>query len=138
LRCDFSSASLILLLPFAYGVAEGEAVGEADSSAAAFFFVVFFAAADADGDASVEADVFFVVDFLLVVDAAWVVVPVDVIAVSSFFWDWQPRKTPSVSTVIKDKTGVFIELVKLNKDRECRDASPRASIKIAGFLLSNL
>jgi hypothetical protein len=100
--------------------------------------VVFFAAADADGDASVEADVFFVVDFLLVVDAAWVVVPVDVIAVSSFFWDWQPRKAAIVSTVIKDKTGVFIGLVKLNEDRECRGASPRASIKIAGFLLSNL
>jgi len=96
--------------------------------------VVFFAA----GDASAEADVFFVVDFLLVVDAAWVVVPVDVIAVSSFFWDWQPRKAATVSMVIKDKTGVFIELVKLNEDRECRDASPRASIKIAGFLLSNL
>jgi len=98
--------------------------------------VVFFG--DAAGDASVEADAFFVVDFLLLVDAAWVVAPVDVIEVSSFFWDWQPRKAASVSAVIKDKTGVFIELVKLNEDRECRDASPRASIKIAGFLLSNL
>ena len=96
--------------------------------------MVFFA----DGDASVEADVFFVVDFFFVVDAAWVVAPVDVIEVSSFFWDWQPRKAASVSAVIKDKTGVFIELVKLNEDRECREASPRASIKIAGFLLSNL
>ena len=96
--------------------------------------MVFFAA---DGDASVEADVFFVVDFF-VVDAAWVVVPVDVIEVSSFFWDWQPRKAAIVSAVIKDKTGVFIGLVKLNENRECRDASPRASIKIAGFLLSNL
>ena len=67
--------------------------------------MVFFAA----GDASAEADVFFVVDFLLVVDAAWVVVPVVVIAVSSFFWDWQPRKAAIVNTVIKDKTGVFIE-----------------------------
>jgi hypothetical protein len=92
--------------------------------------VVFFVA---DGDASVEADVFFVVDFLLVVDAAWVVVPVDVIAVSSFFWDWQPRKAAIVSTVIKDKTGVFIELVKLNEGRECRDARDRASTKIAPF-----
>ena len=96
--------------------------------------MVFFAA----GDASVEADVFFVVDFLLVVDAAWVVVPVVVIAVSSFFWDWQPRKAAIVNTVIKDKTGVFIEFGKLNEDRECRDARDRASIKIAGFLLSNL
>ena len=75
--------------------------------------MVFFG--DAAGDASVEADAFFVVDFLLVVDAAWVVAPVDVIEVSSFFWDWQPRKAASVSAVIKDKTGVFIELVKLTK-----------------------
>jgi hypothetical protein len=35
--------------------------------------------------------------------------------------------------VIKDKTGVFIELVKLNECRECRDASPRASTKIVAF-----
>jgi len=73
-------------LPFAYGVAEGEAVGEADSSAAAFFF------GEADGDASVEAFfavvVFFAaVVFLAVVDVAWVVVPVVVAAVSSFFCD---------------------------------------------------
>jgi len=105
----------------------------------AFFFAVFFG--DADGDASVEADaeVFFVVElFLAVVDVACVVVaPVDAVA-SSFFCDWQPRKAASVSTVIKDKTGVFIGLVKLNENRECRDAPPRASIKIAGFLLSNL
>jgi hypothetical protein len=40
--------------------------------------------------------------------------------------------------VIKDKTGVFIGLVKLNEGRECRSARDRASIKIAGFLLSNL
>jgi hypothetical protein len=51
--------------------------------------VVFFAEADAAGDASVEADaeVFFVVEvFLAVVDVAWVVVPVDAVA-SSFFCD---------------------------------------------------
>jgi len=52
--------------------------------------VLFFG--EADGDASVEADVevfFAVVVFLAVVDFAWVVVaPVDVVAVaSSFFWD---------------------------------------------------
>jgi hypothetical protein len=50
--------------------------------------VVFFG--EADGDASVEADVevfFAVVDFLAVVDVAWVVVPVVVAAVSSFFCD---------------------------------------------------
>ena len=44
---------------------------------------------EADGDASVEAvsEVFFVVEVFFEVDAAWVVVPVDVAAVSSFFWD---------------------------------------------------
>lgn len=113
--------SAFLSLPGAYGVAEGEAVGEADSSAAAFFFVVVFFVADAAGDASVEAAVFFVVVvFLAEVDVAWVVVaPVDVIF-SSFFCDWQPRKAVSISTVIKDKTDVFIGLVKLNEGRECR------------------
>ena len=82
--------------------------------------VVFFVA-DAVGDASVEAAVFFVVVvFLAEVDVAWVVVaPVDVIF-SSFFCDWQPRKAVSISTVIKDKTDVFIGLVKLNEGRECR------------------
>ena len=65
------------------------------------------------GDASVEADseVFFVVEdfFLAEVDVPWVVVPVDVVvAASSCFCVWQPRKAVSVSAVIKDKTDVFI------------------------------
>ena len=70
--------------------------------------------------------------FLPVVDVACVVVAlVDVVAVaSSFFWDWQPRNTAIVSTVIKDKTDVFIGLVKLNKFRECRSAPRRASTKL--------
>ena len=136
-----TSRPLFKSLPFAYGVAEGEAEGEADSSAAgvAFFFAVFFG--DADGDASVEADVevFFAVElFLAEVDVPCVVVaPVDVVA-SSFFCDWQPRKAVSINTVIKDKTGVFIGLVKLNEDRECRSLPERASTKMDGFLLSNM
>jgi len=126
----------------AYGVAEGEAEGEADSSAAAFFFVLFFAG-DAAGDASVEADaeVFFVVEvFLAEVDVAWVVVAPVVAVASSFFCDWQPKKAATISTVIKDKTGVFIGLVKLNEGRECRSWRPRASTKIApfSFLISGL
>ena len=72
------------------------------------------------------------------VDVPWVVVaPVDIVD-SSFFCDWQPRKAASVNAVIKDKTGVFIGLVKLNEGRECRSSRERASTKIAGFLLSNL
>ena len=120
----------------AYGVAEGDAEGEADSSAAAFFLVVVFFAA---GDASVEA----VVDFLVVVPVffvvvALVVVPVEVAVVSSFFWVWQPRNAVSISAVIKDKTDVFIGLVKLNKGRECRSARRRASTKMVSFFPSNL
>jgi len=110
----------------AYGVAEGEAEGEADSSAAAFFFVVFFAG-DAAGDASVVVvELFLEVElFLVVVDAPWVVVaPVDVVAVaSSFFCDWQPKKAATISTVIKDKTGVFIGLLSLTK---VENVDPRA------------
>jgi hypothetical protein len=101
-------------------VAEGEAEGEADSSAAAFFFAVFFGDAEADASAEADAEVFFVVElFLAVVEVPCVVVaPVDVVAVaSSFFWLWQPRKAASVSAVIKDKTDVFIGLVKLNEPR---------------------
>ena len=78
---------------------------------------MLFFAGDAEAEASAEVDeVFFVVEvFLAVVDVAWVVVaPVDAVA-SSFFCDWQPRKAVIVSTVIKDKTGVFIGLVKLNE-----------------------
>ncbi len=102
--------------------------------------MLFFAAGDGEAEASaeveVDAEVFFVVEvFLAVVDAPWVdvpwvvVAPVDIV-VSSFFCDWQPRKAASASAVIKDKTGVFIGLVKLNKGRECRSRPDRASIKI--------
>lgn len=80
-----------------YGDSEGD--GEASVSPVAFFLVVFFA--EADGEASVEAEV----------DVAWVVVaPVDVVAVaSSFFWLWQPRNAASVSPMIKEKIDVFID-----------------------------
>jgi hypothetical protein len=109
---------------------------------------VLFFAGDAEAEASaeveVDAEVFFVVEvFLAVVDLPWVdvpwvvVAPVDIV-VSSFFCDWQPRKAASVSAVIKDKTGVFIGLVKLNYGRECRSQPYRASTKMTGFFLSNL
>ncbi len=95
--------------------------------------VVFFAA----GDASVEADVelFFAVEVFLV-EVALVVVPVDVVVASSFFWVWQPRNAVNASAVIKDKTDVFIGLVKLNESRECRSMRFRASIKIVSFFPS--
>lgn len=84
-----------------------------------------------------DVEVFFVVEvFLAEVDVAWVVAPV-VAVVSSFFWLWQPRNAASVNAVIKDKTDVFIGLVKLNEHRECRSSCRRASIKIAAFFLPN-
>ena len=98
-------------------MAEGEAEGEADSSVVVFFFVVVFFAAG-DDSVVVEDELFFVVEVFFVVLP---VVPVDVafvdvvVAASSFFWLWQPRNAASVSAVIKDKTDVFIGLVKLNE-----------------------
>jgi hypothetical protein len=81
---------------------------------------VVFLAGDAEAEASAEADVFFEVvavplAVLFFVVVALVVVPVDVAVVSSFFWVWQPRNAVNASAVIKDKTDVFIGLVKLNK-----------------------
>ena len=91
--------------------------------------MVFFAG-DAAGEASVEAAVFFEVEAVLFfVVVALVVVPVDVAVVSSFFWVWQPRNAANISAVIKDKTDVFIGLVKLTKGRECRSGIQRASSK---------
>jgi hypothetical protein len=67
LTSDFLAAD-----PLAYGVGEGEAdsVADGDSSAAAFFFALFFGDAVGEGDSSVVA-VFFAVDvfFLAVVPA---------------------------------------------------------------------
>lgn len=78
--------------------------------------VVFFAA----GDVAAEADVdFLVVEevfFVLVVDAA------DVVIASSFFWVWQPRNAVNVSAVIKVKTDVFIVWLSLTP--------PRMSIRV--------
>jgi hypothetical protein len=95
----------------------------------------FFGEAEAEGDASVEADVevFFEVEvFLAEVDFAWVVVPVVAAAVDvSSFFAQEVTNAAIASAVIKDKTDVFIGLVKLNENRECRSAGGRASIKIA-------
>jgi len=77
--------------------------------------VLFFAAGEAEDEAEVElflvveVELFFVP---LVVDAEDVVV-----AASSFFCVWQPRKAVNVSAVIKDKTDVFIVWLSLTKAR---------------------
>jgi hypothetical protein len=76
--------------------------------------VVFFLAGDDSLEA--EAELFFVVDeaVLFLVDLAVVAEDV-VVAASSFFWVWQPRNAVNVSTVIKDKTDVFICWLSLTK-----------------------
>jgi hypothetical protein len=66
--------------------------------------VLFFAA----GDAELEAAVFLAVEVVLFFE---VVVDAVVVAASSFFWLWQPRKAVKISTVIKDKTDVFIVVI---------------------------
>jgi hypothetical protein len=86
------------------GDGEADSLGEGDASA--FFLVVFFAAGDAS--AEVEVDVFLVVELFFVVEAPWVVVAVEVVAASSFFWDWQPTNAAIATAVIKVKTNVFI------------------------------
>jgi hypothetical protein len=87
---------------------------------------VLFFAGDAEASAEAEVEVDFLVEAVLFfeVEVPLVVVPVDVAVVSSFFWVWQPRNAVSVSAVIKDKTDVFIGLVKLTKveDVALRDA----------------
>ena len=96
--------------------------------------VVFFAAGEASVEAAVELFLVVAVFFVVV---ALVVAPVDVVlAASSFFWVWQPKSAVTASAVIKDKTDVFIGLVKLNESRECRYTRFRASIKIVSFFPS--
>ena len=94
---------------------EAEAAGEADSEAAgegdaAGFFLLNLEA----GEAVTEEVLVFLPVFVLVFPGRVGVVDVVVID-SSFFWDWQPMNAAIVSAVIRDKTGVFIRLVKLNE-----------------------
>jgi hypothetical protein len=70
-----------------------------------------------DDSLEAEAELFFVVEpELFLVDLAVVAEDV-VVAASSFFWDWQPRNAVNVSTVIKDKTDVFILYIRLSLTR---------------------
>ena len=82
--------------------------------------VVFFFA----GEASLEAELvlFFVVEVFLAVPFVVDVEDV-VVAASSFFCVWQPRKAVSVSAVIKDKTDVFIVWLSLTRVENV-EASP--------------
>jgi len=77
--------------------------------------VVFFFA----GEASLEAELelFFVVELAELFLAVPFVVDVEdvVVAASSFFCVWQPRKAVNVSAVIKDKTDVFIVWLSLTR-----------------------
>jgi hypothetical protein len=75
---------------------------------------VLFFAGEADAEAEADVELFLVAEAALFFDVALVVDAVVVVCTVSFFWVWQPRNAVSVSTVIKDKTDVFI-LVKLTK-----------------------
>ena len=75
---------------------------------------MLFFAGDAEAEAEVEVFLLAEVELFFEVDVALVVDAVVVVCAVSFFWVWQPRNAVSVSTVIKDKTDVFI-VVKLAK-----------------------
>jgi hypothetical protein len=106
---------LRVLRPRNYGVADGDADGEGDSSAVAAFFFL----GEGDSDVSDVVDFFFVdaavvpaVDFFLVeVDAA--VVEVEV--ASSFFCAQETTKLAATRAMIQDKTDFFIGMVKRSR-----------------------
>jgi hypothetical protein len=104
-----------------YGVADGDADGEGDSSAVAAFF--FLGA----GDVSDVVAFFSVVVFFLV-EAA--VVPVDFFVVdaavvevadaSSFFCAQETTRPAATRAMIQDRTDFFIDLVKRSRLFGCR------------------
>ena len=69
--------------------------------------------------------------FLLVLVVAWVVVlPVVAAEVVSSFFAQEATNATTASAVMKVNRDVFIGLVRLNEDRECRSWGSRASTKI--------
>ena len=107
---------LRVLRPRNYGVAEGDADGEGDSSAVAAFF--FLGEGEADVSAVVAVVDFFLVDvavvpavdFFLVVEVDAAVVEVEV--ASSFFCAQETTKPAATRAMIQDKTDFFIGMVK--------------------------
>jgi hypothetical protein len=89
--------------------------------------VVFFGEVDAVGCGVVGGGV-FILDFFVV--ARVVVVPVVAAVVVSSFFAQEAINATTASAVIKLNRDVFIGLVKLNEDRECRSRGSRASTKI--------
>ena len=109
---------LRVLRPRNYGVAEGDADGEGDSSAVAAFFFL----GEADVSAVVAVVDFFlvdvavvpaVVDFFLVVEVDAAVVEVEV--ASSFFCAQETTKPAATRAMIQDKTDFFIGVAKRSR-----------------------
>jgi hypothetical protein len=108
---------LRVLRPRNYGVAEGDADGEGDSSAVAAFFFL----GEGEADVSAVVDFFFVdvavvpavVDFFLVVEVDAAVVEVEV--ASSFFCAQETTKPAATRAMIQDKTDFFIGAVKRSR-----------------------
>ena len=99
-----------------YGVADGDADGEGDSSAVAAFFFL------GEGEADVSAVVdFFLVDVAVVpavVDFFFVEVDAAVVEVevaSSFFCAQETTKLAATRAMIQDKTDFFIGVVKRSR-----------------------
>ena len=107
---------LRVLRPRNYGVAEGDADGEGDSSAVAAFFFL-----EGEADVSAVVDFFLVdvavvpavVDFFLVVEVDAAVVEVEV--ASSFFCAQETTKPAATRAMIQDKTDFFIGVVKRSR-----------------------
>jgi len=104
------------LRPRNYGVAEGDADGEGDSSAVAAFFFL----GEGEADVSAVVDFFLVdvavvpaVDFFLVVEVDAAVVEVEV--ASSFFCAQETTKPAATRAMIQDKTDFFIGVVKRSR-----------------------
>ena len=108
---------LRVLRPRNYGVAEGDADGEGDSSAVAAFF--FLGEGEADVSAVVAVVDFFLVDVAVVpADVDFLVVEVDAAVVevaSSFFCAQETTKPAATRAMIQDKTDFFIGVVKRSR-----------------------
>lgn len=73
-------------------------------------------------------------ELFLVVEVPCVVVAVVVACGFSFFWAWQPTNAATASAVIKVKTDVFIELVKLNERENVDPTVAEQARKFALFV----
>lgn len=98
--------------------------------------MLFFASGEAEDEA--ELELFFVLEVELFFVVPFVVVAEDVVvAASSFFCVWQPRKAVNVSAVIKDKTDVFIVWLSLTQVENVHPRLTGQALKYSVFSLQN-